>query len=181
VETAETLVNKIHAIVPGSVTESFGFGRSERMALWLESRSVAAVAQVLAIEPGVELDWLENLSVFQREGTLVVTYFLRSTTTDRQLVLRTSVKLVSDSREAELPSVSAIWQMAAPFEIDAAELMGIHFVDKSGKAAHRPHQRLPLGWKGYPLRKSYVFPKTFLGIDHARMTRKPTGRDGERE
>ena len=29
-------------------------------------------------------------------------------------------------------------------------------------------ERLPKGWNGYPLRKSYVFPTEFLGIPHSR-------------
>lgn len=176
------ILNKLKKAVPAAVLEETVFGQESgadgagRMdCAWVETRSLREVAGYLVSEPAIALDWLENLSVIQVEDSLVATYFLRSTRHAHQLVLRVSSSLASQSKEAELPSVRAAWAMAEPFEVEAGELFGILFTDAAGKRAHAPQQRLPKGWKGYPLRKTYVFPAEFLGIPHSRK-----GEDGAR-
>jgi NADH:ubiquinone oxidoreductase subunit C len=154
VETAEIL-NKLKQAAPGSVLEKSRFGRSAHTCLWIEA--------------GIGLDWLENLSAMQMDEALVVTYFLRSTTSSKQfLILRVSIVPASASREVELPSVAGVWAPATPFEVEIQELFGIRFLNADGKQSHASSQRLPKNWNGFPLRKSYVFPSSFLGISHSR-------------
>ena len=167
-ETAEIL-NKLKQAAPGSVLEKNRFGRSAHTCLWVEARLLPQVAAVLKTTPGIGLDWLENLSAMQMDEALVVTYFLRSTTSSKQfLILRVSTVPASASREVDLPSVSGVWATATPFEIEIQELFGIRFLSADGKQSHASSQRLPKNWNGFPLRKSYVFPSSFLGISHSR-------------
>jgi NADH:ubiquinone oxidoreductase subunit C len=167
VDTGEIL-NKLKQAAPGGVLEKSRFGRSSHLSLWVEAKSLPRIAAFLKADAEIGLDWLENLSAIQMDESLVVTYFLRSTKQSHTLILRVSVVPASAAREADLPSVAGTWAMATPFEIEIQELFGIRFTTVDGGAAHDFSQRLPKGWNGYPLRKSYVFPTEFLGIAHSR-------------
>jgi NADH:ubiquinone oxidoreductase subunit C len=169
VDTGEIL-NKLKKAIPGSVLETSRFGRSDQHAFWLEVRSLAQVAAFLKDEPAIALDWVENLSAIQLDQALVATYFLRSSIHPHTLILRISIVPESQAKEVQLPTVTASWQMAEPFEIEIQELFGMRFTDAEGRPAHVGAQRLPKGWNGFPLRKNYVFPTQFLGIPHSRKS-----------
>ena len=164
-DTAE-LLKKLKQAVPGAVLENGCFGRTASPSFWIEERSLMAVASFLKNENKVALDWLENLSVIQVEETLVASYFLRSTSSALTLTLRVSTVPPGPTVAAEIFSVAELWAMAGAFEVEAGELFGIKFLSSSGQPAYLPGQRLPKGWEGFPLRKSYVFPTDYLGIAH---------------
>lgn len=166
-DTGEIL-NKLKAAAPGSVLEKNRFGRSAQASIWVEARALPEVATYLKNDAQIVLDWLENLSAIQMDEAIVLTYFLRSSTQGHSLIVRASVEPSSPSKEADVPSVSRSWAMATPFEIEIQELFGIRFVDSQGQPAYSGDLRLPRGWNGFPLRKSYVFPTRFLGIAHSR-------------
>jgi len=110
------------------------------------------------------MDWLENLSVMEIDRALVLTYFIRSSTTGDQLILRGSVMPPSADAYAEAQSVVASWPMAERMENEVSELFGIRFEGNHRKTK----SMLPADWIGFPLRKSYVFPAEYNGILHAR-------------
>jgi NADH-quinone oxidoreductase subunit C len=169
VETKE-LASKIEAAVPGSVLEMRPFGRGKALSVWIEMQALIKVGQWLKEDQELALDWLENLSAMDIDGTLVFTYFLRSKNTPTQLILRGSVVPLSVSDIVTVPSVESVWPMAKKFEREIADLFGAKFEGGSDQIGGL----LPEGWFGYPLRKSYAFPSEFMDILHMR----PAGRSG---
>ena len=169
----QSLLSKLEKAAPGRILQHARFGRTQCASVWVEKSALADVARALREDPELRLDWLENLSVAQMgagggadDEALVLTYFLRSTETREELVLRASVDLSRSDQWVDAPSVTAIWPMAAPFEQDAGELFGIRF--PGGVAAGRPDEKVNPGWAGFPMRKNYVFPYQVFGITHSR-------------
>lgn len=149
------LIPKLDTAVPGSVLDQRPFGRRADPSLWLELKSIDRVGAFLKDEPTLLLDWLENLSVMEIEGMLVISWFLRSTRNDNMLVLRGSALPEELGATVSLPSVSGIWPMAAPLERENATLFGMQFTSGPSPDPAGLH----LQGEGFPLRKSYLFPK----------------------
>ena len=173
-DTGEIL-NKLKLAAPGSVLEKSRFGRSANLSLWVETRQLPEIAAFLKEDTEIALDWLENLSAIQMDKAIVLTYFVRSTSNANTLILRGSLEPSSASKEVKLASVARSWAMAAPFEAEIQEMFGVRFIDSEGEPAYPGPGRLPAGWTGFPLRKSYVFPVEFLGIPHVRKPVAPEG------
>ncbi|MFZ9595160.1 MAG: NADH-quinone oxidoreductase subunit C [Bdellovibrionia bacterium] len=168
------LLKTLNKALPGVVLDSQAFGRTEIPSLWIELNSIHTIAQFLKTTEPHFLDWLENLSVVQVDQALVVNYFLRSTRSKDQLVLRGSVVPESPLKKVVLCSTRAIWPMAEPWEQEAEELFGIAFrSDFTQKEIGVRRQILPEGWVGFPMRKEYVFPQEVYGIPHRRAKLKP--------
>lgn len=162
------LISRIDETIPGAVLERTAFGRTGRPCAWIDSRHLRKAGEIAA---AAGFEDLENLSMMQMEGTLVLTYFLLSR--DRAgLVLRCSRKIEAHGREIDFDSVADLWRMAEPLEIETQELFGARFIacsgDRRGAPAWPGRRRLAEKWAGFPLRKEYMFPTEFLGIRHAR-------------
>jgi len=127
-------------------------------------KSIIKIAKMLKEEPGALFDSLENLSMFEVEGAFVLSYFVRSNSTGKTLILRGSVLPEGQDDEVETLSVQSIWPMVEMYEREISDLFGVVF--KGAPVSKRV--LLPEDWDGYPLRKSYVFPSQFLGILHMR-------------
>ncbi len=163
-----SLASKLNKIIPGAVLETRRFGRSPLSSIWVEAQSIQKVAVALKNDADLKLDWLENLSVVEFEKVLVVSYFLRSTSTQQCIVVRASAVPSSPKAEVLFPSIRSIWPMGAPMEDEAEEMFGVLFrLTGEAEDLSRP-RRLAADWEGYPLRKSYEFPKEFFGIQHVR-------------
>jgi NADH:ubiquinone oxidoreductase subunit C len=162
------LISKLNKLVPGAVLETRRFGRSGMISIWIETQTLQQIARTLKSDPELHLDWLENLSVVEFEGILVASYFVRSTITPHHYVLRASAVPSSPEAEVLFPSVREIWPMAIPMEEEAQEMFGIRFQVDESQQDEVQARRLPENWSGYPLRKSYVFPKEVFGITHSR-------------
>jgi NADH:ubiquinone oxidoreductase subunit C len=167
-----TLIQKLNDIAPGAILEKQRFGRSGALSVWIEVRAIQKIAEGVRHAAGLELDWLENLSVMQLDEALVLSYFVRSTTTDERVILRGSVVPPSINAEVKVPSVVDVWEMAAPMQEEIAELFGVRFSGggsgSGGDGVEARGSRLPEGWRGFPLRKGYVFPTEVLNIPHRR-------------
>ncbi|MBI2711503.1 MAG: NADH-quinone oxidoreductase subunit C [Bdellovibrio sp.] len=153
------IVLKLNSICSGTVLEAGEFGRSGVVSVWIESKTVLQIAECLKNDLEFQLDWLENLSVVELEEVVVVTYFLRSTTTPETLVLRISALPGSKSEKIVFPSVSSIWPMAIPFENEAEQLFGVTFIGKESCELNNKFL-LPDLSHGFPLRKSFDFSST---------------------
>jgi NADH-quinone oxidoreductase subunit C len=161
-DTSE-LIPKLERAVPGAVMEMRPFGRGGDVSLWVEMKSVARVARFLRDDPGLGLDWLENLNVMEMDGTLVLTYFARSSRGgESALVLRGTVVPASADAEVDVPSVADVWPSASAFEQEAWDLFGVRF------AKDLPRRLVPADWNGFPLRKGYAFPSEYAGVPHMR-------------
>lgn len=88
---------------------------------------------------------------------LVCVYDLHSTVNNHELRVKSST-----SREnPAIPSVESVWGVASFFEREAFDLLGVSF------PGHHDLRRLlmPQDWVGYPLRKDYVYPESYGGVD----------------
>lgn len=164
-ETGE-LIEQLGKAVPGSVLEVRPFGAQAEPSVWIESAKLGAVGEYLRGRE-TPLDWLEDLTVFQLDQSLILSYFLRSLTSPEHLVLRVSLVVPGADAWVGAPSVVDVWPEARAFEGDLGELFGIQFGEK------KPEFRLlPDDWEGFPLRKNYIFPADHRGVPHMR----PVGR-----
>lgn len=104
-------------------------------------------------------------------GELVVVYHLYSLDDDRWIVL----KVFLPEEEPVVPSITDLYRAADWHEREAFDLLGIRFTD------HPDLRRLllPEDWEGHPLRKDYVFPRTYRGlpVDWAEARENRTSRD----
>lgn len=69
------------------------------------------------------------------------------------------------SRDApEVPSVESVWGVASFFEREIFDLFGVVF------AGHHDLRRLllPPDWVGHPMRKDYVYPASYGGVEFRR-------------
>jgi NADH:ubiquinone oxidoreductase subunit C len=126
------------------------------------------VAEALQSDSDLKLDWLENFSVVEFENALVLSYFVRAVGSPLQYIIRVSLVPPSPDGEVSLPSVCHAWPMALLFELEAEEMFGVRFLNRRNVPNAFIAGRLPQGWKGYPLRKKYEFPKEVSGIVHSR-------------
>lgn len=99
----------------------------------------------------VGMDWGEN--------GLGALYYLESTRTHQQIVLKTSV---NNREQAFIPSVCDLWKTAEIKEREVFDFFGIRFLNN-------PDMRrifLREDWKGYPLRKDYDMNSNPLNMDN---------------
>jgi NADH:ubiquinone oxidoreductase subunit C len=153
--------------------ESGPFGRSGMVSIWVETHLILRVAEVLKNDEELKIDSLENLSIVELEKALVATYFVNSTVTRHKLVIRTSAVPKSDKDKVDFLSVRSVWPMVEPLEKELGELFGVNFkIENEEPQAEGVKEEeisfLPEGWEGFPLRKSYIFPKSYSGIAHSR-------------
>lgn len=105
-------------------------------------------------------DYFECLIGSDIGQELQLLYRLYSTLLGRTLQIR----VILPREGASVPSATEFWGGAANHEREVWEMLGVKF---SGHPDLR-HLFLPEGWQGYPLRKDYVFPEEFGGIEHRR-------------
>lgn len=138
------------AALQGAVLEKVRFGRSENTSYWVQGTRLREVCEFVK-EQG-EMDCLENLSCVQVDQNLLLTYFLRSTSTHETAILRVSLELPADYMEfVDMDSMSSVWESSRTFEREIHTLFGVRFGgDSGGKGATESL------WDGFPLRKDFV-------------------------
>lgn len=116
------------------------------------------VAEAVRHDPQLQFDWLASLSGidYVAEGLLAGVYDLWSF----ELKHRFAIKVFTAREIPMIPSVCDLWPAANWQEREAYDLLGIHFVN------HPNLKRILCAddWKGFPLRKDYVFPREYHGI-----------------
>jgi len=118
------------------------------------------VMRFLKEDPRTAFDFLDNLSGVDLGERLCVVYHLFSFAHRHRFV----VKVEARRDDPRVPTAALIWRGARWFEREAYDLIGIQFV------GHPDLRRimLPDDWEGHPLRKDYVYPTHYAGIDNRR-------------
>lgn len=136
----------------------------EALQPWLEISpdALAAVCEFLREDPRAYFDYLECLSGVDegpKAGRIGVVYHLMSIPRGHRLVLKCFVTR-SDTDPESLPSVVSVWRTADWHEREAFDLLGIRF------EGHPDLRRIlmPEDWEGHPLRKDYINPEFYHGI-----------------
>lgn len=172
-------IQKSNSFIIQRVTELLGdflleisrFGKPEIPMIWIAGPKIAEVAKLLKEDPDLGLNWLEHLSVAELDEVLVMSYFVRSASSQYEVVLRVSE---IPGQISPMPSITATWPMGGPMELEIEELFGIHFDScqnpllDSNLDPIKQHRLLPEDWEGYPLRKTFKFPDRIQSIDHQR-------------
>ncbi|RMH72735.1 MAG: NADH-quinone oxidoreductase subunit C [Gemmatimonadetes bacterium] len=119
------------------------------------------VCHALKTEPHFAFDYLMCLSgVDNQDGKLQAVYHLFSYSHQHKVAFKVDVPLEAPN----IPTVSSLWAVANWFEREIYDLFGIQF---TGHPALR-RLLLPDDWEGHPLRKDYVKPTHYHGLDNTR-------------
>lgn len=132
----------------------------------LETNSAVKVFKLCAEDSELRYDFLECLTAVDNQQRIQLIYQVFSTTLDHRITFKISL----DRFKPVANSVLNIWAAAYYYEIEAGEMFGINFEGhpdfEDGKL--KQNFLLPKDWVGAPMRKDYVFPEKFDGIEHRR-------------
>jgi NADH-quinone oxidoreductase subunit C len=123
---------------------------------------IAEVCAFLKQTPELAFDSLMCLSAVDYKGAkdepdrLEVVYHLFSMKLRHKWVLKVQLSRENPS----VPTVEGVWAIANWHEREAFDLLGVRF------EGHSDLRRIlcPDDWEGYPLRKDYVQPASYLGM-----------------
>ena len=150
---------KIKKLLGDHILEQGRFGRTEVQAIWIESKALKQVAEKLNSDPELLLNWLENLSVMEMDGNIILNYFLRSHATSASLILRVSLAPATSQSKVIVSTVTDVWAMAELFEAEIEDLFGVPFKDTPVVRSISTEFKFAPGSEGFPLRKSFRFSK----------------------
>jgi NADH-quinone oxidoreductase subunit C len=123
---------------------------------------IVEVCRFAKEEPGVEMDFLEDLTALDwpKRNVIEVVYHLFSLRHRHGIVL----KVEADRSSPHVPSVEGVWKTANWFEREVFDLFGVAF------AGHPDMRRIlmPDDWVGHPLRKDYQEAGGYHGIENTR-------------
>jgi len=128
----------------------------------VKPEALARVAAFIKNDSELAFNYLVSISSLDEQGTLNAVYHLQSVDlqtgrTRHGVILKVCVPV----ENPVIPSVAHIWPTADWQERECYDLMGIRF------SGHPDLKRILTeeGWVGHPLRKDYVFPTEYRGID----------------
>lgn len=176
----ENFIQKMRQLLKDDLLKTSNFGNSQTEGttglIWVATSAIQRVAQLLANDPELQLNWLENLSIVELEEGFVTSYFVRSTVTPYQLVIRIS-QMPDKSHDKHsksnldpilyIPTTKETWPMVEPMENEMEEMFGVFFErDRANKLAlKRGRKILYSGLQGFPLRKGFKFPENNQQLD----------------
>jgi NADH-quinone oxidoreductase subunit C len=139
----EEIARKIAGAVPGADAAT------DKTTVAVASGSIYKVAEFLKSTPGLDFDYLANLTAVDYMDYFEVIYNLMSLTHNHSLCLKTRCQ---DREKPALPSVTSLWRSADYQEREIFDLLGISFT------GHPNLKRLLLweGFPGHPLRRDYL-------------------------
>lgn len=127
----------------------------------VDAPHLRAICVTLRDDPGLRFDYLMSLTAVDRPpASIEIISHLFSYPHRSMLAVRTTV-----AREApRVPSVADLWPAAGWHEREQFDLVGVVF------DGHPDLRRIlmPDDWEGHPLRKDYVKPDRYHGIDNTR-------------
>lgn len=115
----------------------------------VRSESVLEACRFLYHTPGLDLDYLVNLTGVDYLDYLEVAYHLLSMKHNHSFILKARCH---DREQPTVPSVTPIWKGADLQEREVYDLLGIHF------KGHPNMKRIFLweGFQGHPLRRDFL-------------------------
>lgn len=137
------VAERIGKAVPGAMLLADG------LSLWVRPGAVAQVAQFLKEAPGLEMDYLNNLTAADYLDYIEVVYNLSSIQHNRSLTMKVQCW---GPQEPEVPSVYQVWRGADLQERECYDMFGVRF------AGHPNLTRLFFweGFEGHVLRKEFT-------------------------
>ena len=130
--------------------------------IFIEPDAIAEVGAFLKKDPDLAFDCLSNETGvdYKAEGHIQVVYHLFSYKHRHYIVL----KVNAPRDNPVVPTVENVWKAANWLEREIYDLLGVVF------EGHCDLRRLlmPEDWIGYPLRKDFVEPEEYHGINTRR-------------
>jgi NADH-quinone oxidoreductase subunit C len=119
----------------------------------VEPSEFLAVCQFVRSDERLQMDHLECLSGVDYKDRIEVVYTVYSMKHHHRFTLK--VRLPRENPRVH--SVESIWRVANWHEREAFDMLGVVF------EGHSDLRRIlcPDDWEGHPLRKDYVFPKSY--------------------
>lgn len=126
----------------------------------VDAERIDQVAAVCRHDPDLDFDSLMCLSGVDDREHIKVVYHMHSLRQRHRIVLKATVPKTAPV----IKTLTGVWRGAGWFERECWDLFGVRF------EGHPDLRRilLPDDWEGYPLRKEYVFPTEYGGVDNTR-------------
>lgn len=139
----EELAARLAQQFPGSI---LGTGKDS---ILVNSQSLLDLAYYLKTEPGLEFDFLSNITAVDYCDYFEVIYQLTSLEHNHSLILKAQCH---DRDNPVLPSLTGLWRGAELQEQEIFDLMGVKF------EGHPNLKRIVLweGFQGHPLRRDFL-------------------------
>jgi NADH-quinone oxidoreductase subunit C len=138
-------------IFNGQILES----KPDAMNPWsaVEPSSLLDICRFLRSDERLEMDHLELLGGADYKDRIEVVYVVCSVKLHHRYTLK--CRLPRDAPKVH--TVESVWSVANWHERETFDMFGVDF------EGHSDMRRIlcPDDWQGYPLRKDYVFPKTY--------------------
>ena len=141
--SASEVISRIDKKLAGSIT-----GLSQN-ALLVDKNFLREVLSYLQTTPGLDFDYLVNITAIDYWDYFEVVYQLASIKNNHQLTVKTRL---AGRENLEVPSLFRLYKGADYQEREICDLLGIKF---EGHPNLKP-LLLWEGFKGYPLRKDYL-------------------------
>jgi NADH-quinone oxidoreductase subunit C len=119
----------------------------------VEPSSLLDICRFLRSDERLEMDHLELLGGADYKDRIEVVYVVCSVKLHHRYTLK--CRLPRDAPKVH--TVESVWSVANWHERETFDMFGVDF------EGHSDMRRIlcPDDWQGYPLRKDYVFPKTY--------------------
>ena len=123
---------------------------------------IISVMKRLKEDPSLKFDSLLNHLGVDCKERFAVIYNLFSFTLNQKI----TVKAYLDHEAPEISSIESVFRGINWFEREAFDMLGIKFTGHS----NLKRLLLPADWDGHPLRKDYVYPDEYHGVDNRRRS-----------
>lgn len=156
--------NAIHQRLQAQFSAGVGAATLDVKDPWIEVQpsAIADICAFLKGDPDLAFDCLSNATGvdYKAEGHIQVVYHLFSYNHRHYIVL----KVNAPRDNPVVPTVEDVWKAANWLEREIYDLLGVVF------EGHCDLRRLlmPEDWIGYPLRKDFVEPEEYHGINTRR-------------
>jgi len=144
----------------GASVRSMEQMKNDDLMIVLDAKEFVASLGTLKNDPALCFSTLMNQLGVDYGDRMAAIYNLYSPA----LRTKITVKVFLDREQPELPSLERAFPGINWFERETYDMLGIRF------SGHSNLKRLllPEDWEGYPLRKDYVYPASYNGIETAR-------------
>lgn len=151
------IYNKLKGKFGEQIIELVEFETGSDSFINVNPNSIKDIAMFLRDNNELQFDYLSMLSGMDYKDSLGIVYHIYSISLKHKLVLK--VKL--DRNKPIVATIERVWKTANWHEREVYDMFGIEF------DGHSNLERIlcPDDWEGFPLRKDYVAPTEYNGID----------------
>lgn len=144
----------------GALLEKSGLMVNDDILLVVSKSALTSLATFLKTAPELQFSTLMNHLGIDYRTSLAVVYNLYSA----KLKQKITVKTYLTPEDPEIHSLERVFPGINWYERETYDLLGISFKGHS----NLKRLLLPEDWEGYPLRKDYIYPDHYGGMDTGR-------------